>query len=97
MKKFLFWFSLGFSGITLLLFFFICISPPPFLVELIFADKLNINDNNCRVIVRLFPVNARDPYGNTSLIWAVLQKDTETVKFLISKKADVNARLSKGD
>ncbi len=37
------------------------------------------------------PVDTRDHYGKTTLMWAVVNENFEMAKFLISKGADVNA------
>jgi ankyrin repeat protein len=41
-------------------------------------------------------VNARSPYGNTPLHWAVLYKRPELVEYLLANKADVNVANKDG-
>ncbi|UCG77622.1 MAG: ankyrin repeat domain-containing protein [Nitrospirota bacterium] len=42
------------------------------------------------------PVDTRDHYGKTTLMWAVVNENVKMARFLISKRADVNASDSEG-
>lgn len=42
-------------------------------------------------------VNARDRYGQTALMWAVIKGEDSIIRFLIQKGANINARDGEGN
>jgi ankyrin repeat protein len=57
-------------------------------------------DNDIEHVIELVnngaPVDTRDHYGKTTLMWAVVNENMKMTKFLISRGADLNARDVEG-